>query len=140
MNGIMQGITLKAQLPGSGTWLDLSQKLSTYSAGRIITYDASFTTMDGEEVRLGKRERTQLRFTLLPCTGAELNEYYSKLRGIDGRVYLMYTDPILGASNTEYFWLDSEPFSEYMLKSVDNNVRYGVGEFVYKAVNANTYA
>mgnify|MGYP003571255223 CR=1 FL=1 len=139
MTGLMKGITLKAQKPGTETWLDLSNKLSTYDSWREISYDVDFPTMDGEIIRMGKRERPIVQFTLLPCTGAELLEYFSVLRGIDGLVYLQYTDPLLNTSAIGHFWLDSNPLNHYMLKSVDNNVRYSIGEFVYKCKTAETY-
>lgn len=139
MTGLMKGITLKIQKPGDSTWLDLSDKLSNYSAGRTIKYDAEFATIDGEEIRMGKRERPLVQFTLLPCTGAELLEYYGALRGSDGKVRLLYTDPLLATESTGYFWLNSDPFSDYMLKSVDGSVRYRIGELVYVGVNAETY-
>ena len=139
MTGMMQGITLKAQKNGMSTWLDLSDKISTFDVTRELAYDVDFTTMDGEIVRMGKRERTIVQFTLLPCTAAELLANYTVLRGSDGLLILNYTDPLLNTSSTGYFWLDSNPFQHYMLKSVDNNVRYSVGEFVYRAKNAETY-
>lgn len=139
MTGLMKGITLKIQKPGDSTWLDLSDKLSTFSAGRTIQYDADFATMDGEQIRMGKRERPLLQFTLLPCTGAELLEYYTTLRGRDGLVYILFTDPLLGTESTGYFWLNSDPFNNYMLKSVDGSVRYRFGELVYVGRNAETY-
>lgn len=137
---MIQGVYLRASIPGSSVWLDLSPTLSTYSLGKTVSYDADFVTMDGELIRIGKRERNILTFTLFPGTMQEIQQYYNTLRGKDGKVTLSYSDPMTSTFAVEDFFLDSDPFGEYALYSVDNKARYKIGEFVFRSVRAQTAA
>lgn len=140
---MIRGILLKYMKPVSSVvseWIDLTPYLSTYDVSKKTTYETTFVTITGEEVRVGKKERTQLSFSLIPLTGEEYGTFYEELRGRNGRVTFVYTDPLLNTEVAGDFWLDSDPFQQYALRSVDNQTRYKPGEFVYTSTFARTYA
>lgn len=135
---MIQGVYLSAYVSGS-PWLNLTPKLSTYSLGKIVTYDTDFVTMEGELIRMGKRDRNIMRFTLLPSTMQEIQQYYNTLSGKEGKVKFSYTDPMTNRITAiDDFFLDSDPFCEYALYSVDNEARFTIGEFVFRALYSQT--
>lgn len=103
--------------------LDLSERVSTYSVTREVTYNKVVTTLDNVEHPYPGVIRPVVNFSLLPGTDNQDAELYDVLENLMYSV--TYTEK--GADVTRKMRLVSDLESAFLLKSVDGKRRYKNG-------------
>lgn len=103
--------------------VDLSERVSSYSVTREVTYSNVITTLDHVEHPYPGAIRPIINFSLLPATDEQDAELYDLLEKL---IYsVTYTEK--GVDVTRKMRLVSSLESVFLLKSVDGKRRYKNG-------------
>lgn len=107
--------------------LDLSNRLSTFSVTKNITYKKVVTTMDDTEHPYPGAKKDIVTFSLLPQTDEEGAEVYNALSSLifDATFTSQYAG---GNDVTKRVRITSDLESTFLLLSVDGKRRYRGGE------------
>ena len=102
--------------------LDLSEKLSTYSVNKKVSYSDVLSALDGTEYPFPAATKTEITFSLLPMDEDETAVLYNALSTLIFSA--TYTDQHAGIDHTSNVRVISDIDSVFLLKSVDGKRRY----------------
>lgn len=113
---------------------DLSQRLSTFMVEKEpFIHGGVVTTMDGAEHFGARRDRSIIRFSLIPATEEDEKLDYDALSANVLRV--TFTDPCYAEDRPDVlFRVNSNLALAYGLRSVDGNRYYKGGEIELRAL------
>ena len=112
---------------------DYSQRISTYTASREITYRKVITTLDDAEHAYPATPRPTLTFSLWPMHDAQERQFYDDLSALI--ISVTYTDPHDGAGTvTRNMRVVSNIDVAFALDSIDGHRYYKGGEITLRAV------
>ena len=102
--------------------LNLSQKISTYHTGKMVSYTDVLSALDGTEYPFPAATKTEITFSLLPVDDVESAALYRALSPLIFEA--TYTDQHSGADVSGRVRVTSTIESVFLLQSVDGKRRY----------------
>lgn len=112
--------------------VDFSAKLSTYNIDRELSQSKVVVTLGGEEREFGKTTRDVVRFSFVPLTEKESEQYFETLSASALRA--TYTK---NGDKTADVRLASNLDKAFLLDSIDGKRRYRGGEIVLRNKRVN---